>query len=269
LSKLFDMRPAGKIVYYPDFEGLPFPKESKLTPETLKNTIDKAATGKHPDMRGEGWCAWFTQEHCFEAEGVYFKTMAPYCHARLDSVVQKSFYLDLINWRKLSAKQKEGAKEIYKMLVSVDSPWADALKNAYLIFDKEEDRLLGVYVEELGRDVPKGVRLLFCNAMIALRVVSEHRNVRDYWVQKRETNTILGHFVLASVSAGYWHNWYPNNFSEDVFRSVLLKEHDTKNYYGNDRFSAICNYIFGKEKEKTPKVGLDTILKVEKELKYA
>ncbi len=259
-TKEFDMTPAGKVIYYPHLAGLPIRNGSKLT----LNHIVKAIESVTADG---AWCSWYSTE----IWTTNVKCSAGYtaCHAGLNDSFENSFYLDLINWQKLAEKSIPNAKKIYDMLVSKDSPWADAIQNAYLIYNEEGDRLLGIYMEDLGRDVPEGCRRLFVNLLIALRCVSEHRAHRDAYAAKANPfGTLLGWFINASIDSGYGHNWtYYNEKGASWIKKLFGKQHSNAKYpKQKDVFSSYCNGVFFGEGAEM--VGADLIKKVEKELGY-
>ncbi len=260
-SKEFDMTPAGKIVYYPHLAGLPIREGSKLTHAKIVAAIAAASTDEDGD-----WCSWYTYENWTDEKNCYARYTA--CHAALNDGFAKSFYLDLINWQKLAEKSVPNAKKIYDMLVSKDSPWADALVNAYLIYNEEGDRLLGLYLEDLGRDVPEGCRRLFVNLLIALRCVSEHRACRDAWAKPNPFSTLLGWFIDTSIATGYGHNWiFRGAKGSSWIKNLFGKKHSHKNYgKDRDRFTNYCNGVFFGEDDAP--VTMELIKQVEKELGY-
>lgn len=258
-KKEFDMTPAGRIVYYPHLAGLPIPPDSKLT---IKHIVDAVEVAKK-----RNWCSWYTREEWTDNEKCRAYTA---CHADLKNAgYEDSFYLDLVNWQKLPEAAIPNAKKIYNMLVSKDSPWADALENVYLIYNEEGDRLLGVYSEQLGRDIPKGCRRLFVNFLIALRCVSEHRTSRDAYKENNTFKTLLGWFIYTSVACGFGHNWIHYGVrGRDWVRKLFLKQHSLEQY-GRERdcFTSFCNSVYLGTKEDHEKLE-ESIKEVEKELNY-
>lgn len=252
------MTPAGKVVYYPHLAGLPINPKSKLTIQHIVDAIANAAK--------TNWCSWYTTEEWTNMASCHAGYTA--CHAGLNNTFADSFYLDLINWQRLAEKSIPNAKKIYDMLVSKDSPWADALENAYLIYNEEGDRLLGIYLEELGRDVPKGCRRLFVNLLIALRCVSEHRSHRDAYAKANPFSTFLGWFIQASLDSGYGHNWiFYQEKGKTWVQKLFKKEHSVQKYKGDpDKFTSYCNGVFFGE--GADGVSSDMIKEVEKELGY-
>lgn len=254
----FDMSPAGKVVYYPDFEGLPIPEGSKLTKELIKNAVD--------GMKNFNACAWYAKETDILPDRI--KASHTACHAGLNDTYKNSWYLDLVKWNPLTKDSIPNAKKIYQMLVSKDSPWADALENAYILWDKEEDRLLGIYLENFGKDIPKDCFRLFINLMIAIRCVSEHRSMRDSWkLKKPPTNTLLGWFIsLDLVIMG--HDWASRHGRDKSWlKDLFLKRHSLKAYGGKDAVSSYGNSVYkgGNGLNAT----VDDIIEVEKEMGYA
>lgn len=258
----FDMSPACKVLNYPDFEGFPEREDNKLTRAILKNTVDAA--------QKFGLCAWYSNSTGLVGDADQAVPIYTACHAGLHSDYKNSWYLDLVIWSKLSQAQKPMAKKIYKMLVSKDSPWADALENAYILWHPEEDRLLGIYVDNFGKDIPKGCFKLFINLMIAIRCVSEHRYMRDAWKEKvKPTKTFLGWFVFLSGSNGYGHDWpHIGARGKSWVKKLFSKQHDLSFYKGADSISSYCNSVFHGDKDHEG-CTLEMVTEVEKERNYA
>ena len=201
--KTFDMTCAGNILYYPDFEGLPIKEGSLMTPLRLKNSIDYS-------KEFGGWVSYYTCEKWYKEKPDAFVAEYRHCHAEIKNkqFFSNTFLLDLINWGVVGKASEEMTSKMHKMLISKDSPWADALTNVYFLVDKEKDRLLGVYVKDMDTDIAPELRRLFVNFLIAIRALSEHRECRE--AMKKETlktGTLLGSFIAVTYPLGVWHNW--------------------------------------------------------------
>lgn len=264
--KTFDMTCAGNILYYPDFKGLPIKEGSLMTPLRLKNSID------HSKEFG-GWVSYYTCEKWYNEGRDGFLAKYRHCHAEIKNkqYFSNTFLLDLINWGIVGKDSEEMTSKMHKMLISKDSPWADALTNVYFLVDKEKDRLLGVYVKDMDVDIAPELRRLFVNFLIAIRALSEHRECRE--AMKKETlktGTLLGSFIAVTYPLGVWHNWISSGDLGKKWVESLFKKNHSLAFYGEKPalvFTNMCNGVY----PPVPGEGMLTeekIIEVEKELGY-
>lgn len=261
-SKTFDMTPCAPVLIAPKFEGLEIRGRSKLTPAIVDATIKKA-------NKDSGWCSYYCSESSI-IDGKYCSANYTACHAGLSNDnYRNTFYLDVVKWSPLtSEEQVENAKQVYNMLVSKDSPWAEALKNGQLLYS-EDGRLLAVYFSRVLENAEGNLRLL-ANFLIALRCVTEHRSFRDALKEGRgEFKTWLAWFIEQTILAGAGHNWYSRNgFNMEAVEKLFEQKHSLEGYQGKDSFTSYCNDVYKGKAGASDPVTKGNLLTFEKEKNY-